>query len=155
MPHTFDLEIFEIFFLSICSTYLTQESICMLKIVFTRAPRWAGVAVPILVFFAHWSRIKNYGNRVWRKEKGGFNTQPAEGGHTASSCLNCPSFPPPHFPPTPFPPPHPSPHTLRSLGDYIRWGLTVGEVMRKKGVRTLYSCVVSGKMVIGWCQVAQ
>lgn len=50
MPHTFDLEIFEIFFLSICSTYLTQESICMLKSVFTRATCCAGVAVPYLGF---------------------------------------------------------------------------------------------------------
>lgn len=88
---------------------------------------------------------KNYGNRVRRKEKGGFNTQPTEGRQAASSCLNCPPFPP-----------SPLTLTMRSLGGlYKMRAHSQAEGMRKKVVRTLSSSLVlfQNKMIMGWCRV--
>lgn len=110
MPRIFDLEIFEIFFLSTCSTYLTQDSICTLKSVFTRVPRCAGVAVPYLGFLCPLKPNK----KIMETEFGGKKRVVLILGRQRRDMQQVRAS---TAPPSPL---HPSPLTMRRLGDYIR-----------------------------------
>lgn len=133
------------FFLSTCSTYLIQDSIYMLKSVFTRAPCCAGVAVPYLGFLCPLKPNK----KIMETEFGGKKKVVLILSRQRRNMQQARASTAPTSPFTPHP------YHEESGGLYKMRAHSQGEGMRKKVVRTLSSSLVlfQNKMIMGWCQV--